>query len=174
MSLPDAGPRPAADPRMIRAAKVFYFAEQAGGVIYRRFADSVENADVRAALDGFGGDEYQHADWYLTWLLEHGAAPPRLESLSFHAARMVDRLTAPRSLEARLGVFSDGESAAARHLRKLVTRIHDASLRAIVERTIPVEQRHADWLPHAGCRMLRPADRRGRSWFDLRRAGPSV
>jgi rubrerythrin len=163
-------PRPASD--MIRAARIFYAAELLGGVLYRRLAEAVGNPDVQQALQGFGSDEYRHADWYLEWLLERGLAPPRLESMAARVAPALARVLGARSLEERLRLFSSGEGAAARHLRTLVIRIHDPSLRAIVERTIPAEQGHSDWFPERGHRMLAPTDRLTRSWFDLFRNAP--
>ncbi len=172
-SIRSTGPGPAV-PSVARAARIFYFAEQLGGVLYRRFADGVDNEDVQHALHGFGSDEYRHADWYLEWLLDRGVEPPRLESVANRVAPVASRLLAPRSLEEQLRLFSNGEATAARHLRGLVGRISDPSLRAIVERTIPAEQGHADWLPGVGHRMLRDSDRTRGTWFSvIRPASPA-
>ncbi len=163
--------RPAA--AMIRAARTFYVAEVAGGLLYRRLAEAVGNEDVRHALDHFADDEYRHADWYLDWLLDRGVAPARLDGLVARVAPAVARVLAARSLEGQLELFSAGEAAAARHLRELAPRIHDTALRAIVERTIPAEQGHADWYPEVGRGLLSPADRLRHAGFVFRPAAPS-
>lgn len=163
-------PRPAA--AMIRAARTFYVAEAAGGLLYRRLAEAVGNDDVRQALHQFGDDEYRHADWYLDWLIARDVAPPRLDGVVARIAPALARLLSARSLEDQLKLFSSGEAAAARHLRELSTRIHDPALRAVVERTIPAEQGHADWFPEVGQRMLAPADRLRHAGFARRPASP--
>lgn len=164
-------PRPAA--AMIRAARTFYVAEVAGGLLYRRLAEAVANEEVRHALHGFADDEYRHADWYLDWLVARDVAPARLDGVVAKVAPAVARLLMARSLEEQLELFSSGEAAAARHLRELSTRIHDPALRAIVERTIPAEQGHADWFPALGHGLLAPSDRLRHTGFAWRPAAPS-
>ncbi len=160
---------PSPDTATVRAARTFYFAEQLGGELYAQLAVATANQDVRHALAGFGGDEHRHADWYLDWLLERELAPPRLEGVAAVVAPVASRLLAVRSLEEQLRLFSEGERAAARHLRTLASRIHDPSLRAIVERTIPAEEGHARWFPESGVRMLAARDRAARPWTAILR-----
>lgn len=160
---------PLPDLATIRAARAFYFAEQLGGELYARVADATANEDVRHALGGFAGDEHRHADWYLDWLLERGVAPPRLEGIASRIAPAARRILAARSLEAQLALFSEGERAAARHLRVIAERIRDPSLRAIVERTIPAEEGHALWFPESGMRMLGARDRVTPGWSAILR-----
>ncbi len=164
---------PIPDLATIRAARIFFFAEQLGGELYARIADATLNDDVRHALRGFGRDEHRHADWYLDWLVERGVAPPRLEGISSWVAPAARRILAARSLEARLALFSEGERAAARHLRTIAARIRDPSLRAIVERTIPAEEGHALWFPETGIRMLGARDRVTPGWWASLRPTPS-
>jgi rubrerythrin len=61
-------------------------------------------------------------------------------------------------LKRKLVAFSRTEAAAARHLRFLATRIRDRELKAIVEKTIPYEEKHALWYEREGRRMVRARD----------------
>jgi rubrerythrin len=144
----------------IRLARVLFLAEHLGGVFYDRFAESVDSGDVSGRFSSFAGDEHQHARWYADWLRDHGYAPPRPKPYEILVIPPLRLALAPQSLERKLATFARTEATAARHLIEIAARIRDPELRAIVERTIPFEKRHARWYEDEGRRMLRPQDTR--------------
>ncbi|MGH7438832.1 MAG: ferritin family protein [Polyangiaceae bacterium] len=146
----------------VRLAKILYLAEHLGGVFYDRFSESVENGDISGTFSSFAGDEHHHADWYAGWLREKGHEPPVPTAAALRALVLPPlRLAlAPQPLERKLVTFSRTEATAARHLRSLAPKVKDPELRAIIERTIPFEEKHARWYTSEGRRMLRPQDSR--------------
>ncbi len=151
-----------AHPSDIVAAKLFYAAERLGGVLYERFAAGLDHDDVAHAIGAMAGDEGMHATWYEAWLEERGAKAPSLEVSGRVIVPTLNRLLAPRSLDAQLRAFAKTESTAIGHLDALMARIRDPELKAIVERTLPFERAHAEWYRRDGRRMLRPQDFRRR------------
>lgn len=144
----------------VRLARIFWVAEHLGGVFYDRFASHVENRDVAGVFDGFAKHEHHHADWYAEWLGARGHALPKgaaYEALILPSVRL---FLAPQPLDRKLRTFAATEAAAARHLTSLARKIKEPELKAIVERTIPFEHKHAQWYELEGRHMLRPADRR--------------
>lgn len=142
----------------VTLAKVFWVAEHLGGEFYDRFSARVDNQDVAGVFNGFAAHEHEHARWYGEWLTERGHALPHgalYEALLLPGAKLY---LAPQSLDRKLRVFSATELAAARHLSSLLEKIQDPALRAIVERTIPVERMHAEWYGKEGRRMVRPGE----------------
>ena len=146
----------------IRAAKAFYVGEWVGGLLYKGYAGGVDNTDVAHHIRRMGREEHSHSRWYEAWLEERGHRAPDLVRTEQYVVPALNRLFAPRSLEAQLKGFAMGESAAANHLGALAARIHDPELRSIVEKTIPFEAAHAEWFREQGPRMLRPVDRKAR------------
>jgi rubrerythrin len=139
-------------------ARSFYLAEHLGGLFYDRFCTSVDNQDVAAAFLGFAGHEHDHARWYAEWLGARGHALPDAKALEHTVLPGLRLILAPQPLSLKLRSFAATEALAERHLRSLAQRIRDPELRAIVERTIPFEHRHAIWYQTEGLRMLRKAD----------------
>jgi rubrerythrin len=146
--------------REIRLARVLFLAEHLGGVFYDRFAENVENADVSGTFTGFAGDEHHHARWYAQWLREKGYAPPNPAPYQAVVLPPIRLALAPQSLERKLRTFAKTEATAAQHLTEIAAKIRDPELKAIVERTIPYEKKHARWYEGEGRRMLRPQDAR--------------
>lgn len=144
----------------IRAAKIFYFAEYAGGLFYRQFAANLANAGVKETFERFSHDEYDHAGWYAEWLHEHGATPPSVAGITAMLVPAVRAAMAPLTLEGKLQVFAQTEAMATRHLTKIAPSIQDPALRAIVEKTIPFEYAHSKWYERDGRRMLRSGEQR--------------
>jgi rubrerythrin len=146
--------------REIRLARVLYLAEELGGDFYDRFSENVDNADVSGTFASFAGDEHHHARWYAQWLREKGYAPPSAAPYRSLVLPPLRLALAPQPLERKLATFAQTEATAARHLTAIAARVRDPELRAIVERTIPFEQKHARWYRDVGRRMLRPQDSR--------------
>lgn len=146
--------------REIRLARVLFLAEHLGGVFYDRFAENVDNGDVAGTFAAFAGDEHHHARWYAQWLREHGYAPPGVKGYETVVIPPLRLALAPQSLERKLTTFAFTEATAARHLTEIAAKIRDPELKAIVERTIPFEKKHARWYREEGRRMLRPRDAR--------------
>jgi rubrerythrin len=144
--------------REIRLAKVLFLAEHLGGVFYDRFAENVDNGDVAGTFSRFAGDEHHHACWYAQWLREKGYAPPSPTPYQAVLLPPLRLALAPQSLERKLVTFAKTEATAARHLTELASHIRDPELKAIVERTIPFEKKHARWYKDEGRRMLRAQD----------------
>jgi rubrerythrin len=147
-------------PREVRLAKVLFLAEHLGGVFYDRFSESVDNGDVSGTFSQFAGDEHHHARWYAQWLREKGYAPPNPGAYQALVIPPLRLALAPQSLERKLKTFARTEATAARHLTELAAKVRDPELRAIVERTIPYEKKHARWYRDEGRRMLRAQDAR--------------
>jgi rubrerythrin len=144
----------------IRLAKAFFLAERLGGVFYDRFAADVENRDVGSSFAGFAGEEHEHADWYGEWLRARGHEPPNPTIYKTLVMPPIELTLHGQPLKRKLVAFSRTEATAARHLRALATKIRDPELKAIVEKTIPFEEKHALWYERDGRRMLRPQDSR--------------
>ena len=144
----------------IRLAKVFFLAERLGGVFYDRFSLRVDNRDVGATFAGFAGEEHDHADWYTEWLRARGHQPPNPEAYQTVVVPPLELFLKRQPLKRKLVAFSRTEAAAARHLTLLAKKIRDPELKAIVERTIPYERKHALWYERDGRRMLRAQDAR--------------
>ena len=138
----------------VRLAKVLFLAERLGGVFYDRFAAGVENRGVAESFAGFAGEEHDHAEWYTAWLRARGHEPPAPAVYKALVLPPVELVLYGQPLKRKLVTFSRTEEAAARHLRSLAQRIRDAELKAIVERTIPYEEKHARWYEHDGRRYL--------------------
>ncbi len=144
----------------IRLAKVLFLAEHLGGVFYDRFSASVDNGDVSGAFSAFAGDEHHHAEWYAEWLRAKGYAPPNPALYQTLVVPPLRLALAPQPLERKLVTFAQTEALAAGHLRSLAAKIRDPELKAIVERTIPYEEKHARWYEGEGRRMLHARDAR--------------
>jgi rubrerythrin len=144
----------------VRLAKLFFLAERLGGVFYDRFAAGVENRDVSESFAHFAGEEHDHADWYTGWLRSRGHEPPSPTVYKTLVVPPIELSLYGQPLKRKLVAFSRTEAAAARHLRALATKIRDPELKAIVERTIPYEDKHALWYERDGRRMLRARDSR--------------
>jgi rubrerythrin len=144
----------------VRAAKIFFLAERLGGVFYDRFAAGVENGDVAESFMGFARDEHDHADWYTQWLRAHGHEPPNPFLYKSLVVPPIELSLYGQPLKRKLVAFSRTEAAAAAHLRKLAAKIRDPELKAIVEKTIPYEEKHALWYERDGRRMLWSQDGR--------------
>jgi rubrerythrin len=144
----------------IRLARILFLAEHLGGVFYDRFAENVDNGDVSGTFASFAGDEHHHARWYAQWLREKGYAPPSPVAYQTLVLPPLQLVLAPQSLERKLVTFAKTEAAAASHLTEIAAKIRDPELKAIVERTIPFEKKHARWYGREGRRMLRPQDAR--------------
>jgi rubrerythrin len=142
----------------IRLAKTLYLAEHLGGVFYDHFCDHVDNGDVKGTFSGFAGDEHSHASWYAEWLDAKGHAPPGAAALRTLVVPSLRLALAPAPLKRKLETFAFTEAAAARHLHSLARKVRDPELKAIVERTIPYEEKHARWYREQGRRMLRAQD----------------
>ncbi len=142
-------------PELIRAAKTFYFAEHLGGLFYEKFAGGVDNHNIKDAFAHFSGDEYSHAEWYADWMRERNIEIPSLETLSAVLIPTLRAFLAPAPLESKLRLFAQTEALATTHLLKIAPRIRDASLRSIVEKTIPFERAHSLWYEKEGRKMLR-------------------
>lgn len=142
----------------VTLAKLFWVAEHLGGRFYDGFCARVENQDIASVFTHFASHEHDHARWYGDWLTERGHSLPYgalYEAIALPGARL---LLAPQSLDRKLRTFSATELAAAKHLTQLVDKIRDPELRSIVERTIPVEQMHAEWYEKEGRRMVRSGE----------------
>jgi rubrerythrin len=144
----------------IRLAKVLFLAEHLGGVFYDRFSENVDNGDVAGTFAAFAGDEHHHAGWYAGWLRARGYSPPSPALYQALALPPLRLALAPQPLDLKLATFARTEAAAARHLTSLAAKIRDAELKAIVERTIPFEEKHSRWYGDEGRRMLRSRDTR--------------
>ncbi len=142
----------------LRLAKVLYLAEHLGGVFYDQFSANVDNGDVSGTFSDFAGDEHVHAKWYAQWLNARGHSPPNAAALRTLVLPPLRIALAPAPLESKLVTFARTEALAAGHLRELAVKIRDPELKAIVERTIPFEEKHARWYRETGRRMLRPQD----------------
>lgn len=141
-------------PSLVRAARIFYVAEYAGGVVYRKFAARVANQNVGEVFDRFAGDEHDHAKWYAAWLSERGLAVPKVETPTGMLEPALRMLMAPLPLRQKLQMFAKTEALATKHLTELAPKIHDPQLRSIVEKTIPFERAHSLWYERDGVRML--------------------
>jgi rubrerythrin len=146
----------------IRAASTFYFAEHLGGLFYRQFSATLDNADVRESFVHFAGDEFDHAGWYAEWLRARGHALPSIEGISGFLAPVLRTFMMPLPLDVKLRVFAKTEALATNHLLQLAPRIRDEELRSIVEKTIPFERAHSLWYEKEGRKMLRQKDRKVR------------
>jgi rubrerythrin len=142
----------------IRLAKIFFLAERLGGIFYDRFAADVENRDVGETFAAFAHDEHDHADWYTAWLRARGHEPPSPTIYQTLVVPPLELTMSGQPLKRKLVAFSRTEAAAARHLTALAARIRDPELKAIVEKTIPFEVKHAEWYERDGRRMLRRHD----------------
>lgn len=144
----------------VRLAKVFFLAERLGGVFYDRFAEGVENRDVGESFTHFAGEEHVHAEWYTAWLRARGHEPPSAAVYGTLVVPPIELTLYGQPLKRKLVAFARTEAMAAGHLRSLAPRIRDPELKAIVERTIPYEEKHAQWYERDGRRMLRASDSR--------------
>ncbi|HEX2679222.1 MAG TPA: ferritin family protein [Polyangiales bacterium] len=140
--------------------KTLFLAEHLGGVFYDRFSADVDNGDVAGTFSQFAGDEHHHAGWYADWLRARGHEPPNAATPDAVIIPALRILLAPQPLDLKLRTFAATEAAAERHLIKIAARIRDPELKAIVERTIPSERKHAQWYGLEGKRMLRTQDRK--------------
>jgi rubrerythrin len=139
-------------------AKLFFLGERLGGVFYDRFAAGVPNRDVGASFAGFASEEHDHADWYSGWLRARGHEPPNPTLYKTLVVAPIELSLTGQPLKRKLVAFSRTEATAARHLRAMVKWIRDPELKAVVERTIPYEEKHALWYEREGRRMLRTRD----------------
>jgi rubrerythrin len=144
----------------VHLAKVFFLAERLGGLFYDRFAEGVENRDVGESFADFAGEEHAHAEWYTEWLRARGHEPPSAALYGTLVVPPIELSLHGQPLKRKLTAFARTEAAAARHLRFLATKIRDRELKAIVEKTIPYEEKHAQWYERDGRRMLRARDAR--------------
>jgi rubrerythrin len=142
----------------VRLAKMFFLAERLGGVFYDRFAAGVPNRDVGASFAGFAREEHDHADWYTDWLRARGHQPPDPALYKTLVVAPIELSLTGQPLKRKLVAFSRTEAAAARHLTSLARKIRDPELKAIVEKTIPYEEKHALWYERDGRRMVRARD----------------
>jgi rubrerythrin len=144
----------------VRLAKAFFLAERLGGFFYDQFAAGVDHPDVAGSFTAFAGEEHEHAEWYAAWLGARREEPPSPTVYKTFVVTPIELTLFRQPLRRQLTAFSRTEAAAASHLRSLSAKIRDPELRAIVDRTIPFEEKHAAWYERDGRRMMRAQDTR--------------